>query len=193
MNPTKPEEVVREQVALPELDITPGDHMQYDEEWETRWDGYPVDAICAQLYCRERQLLAALTRLDEWERTLTMAGCVKSEQAPGWVNRRAEKAEAELRAVDATLARRPAIAYAQSRHEAIEMAFNEASKVAPLRAENVILNTRVSTLIAEANYLRELNRTGEVPPSTQADVDALMREDVIEARQAKEPPTPERS
>ena len=55
---------------------------------------------------------AALARVKElqeelagWERTLSEAGCVRSgEQAPRWVNRRAERAEASLAALGVTAA-----------------------------------------------------------------------------------------
>ena len=54
------------------------------------------------MHCRERQLKAALAanadlerRVNDWESTLSMAGCWKDRSVPvGWVNKRAEAAEA---------------------------------------------------------------------------------------------------
>lgn len=60
-----PEGTVQPKIALPAANITPEDHAKYDAEYDTRWDGYPVDAIVAELNSRERELVAVLSQLHE--------------------------------------------------------------------------------------------------------------------------------
>ena len=85
------------QAAIQQAQITFGDsYSPYSESclnFQLRW---------SERNCRERQLKAALAanadlerRIDDWESTLSMAGCWKDSSVPvGWVNRRAEEAEA---------------------------------------------------------------------------------------------------